>query len=68
MRRTTVSIDDDKIAHAREILGTTGIADTIDAALRETIRRAAVERLIERMATMEGLDLGDPEVMAGEWR
>lgn len=68
MRKTTLSIDDDKIARAREILGTTGITDTIDAALRETIRRAAAERLIERMATMDGLDLGDPEVMADAWR
>jgi hypothetical protein len=68
MRKTTLSIDDEKIAQAREILGTAGITDTIDASLRETIRRAAAERLIERMATMEGLDLGDPEVMADAWR
>ena len=68
MRKTTLSIDDEKIARAREILGTTGITDTIDAALRETIRRAAAERVIERMATMDGLDLGDPEVMADVWR
>ena len=68
MRKTTLSIDDEKIARAREILGTTGITDTIDAALRETIRRAAAERLIERMATLDGLDLGDPEVMADAWR
>lgn len=68
MRKTTLSIDDEKIAQAREILGTAGITDTIDAALGETIRRAAAERLIERMTTMEGLDLGDPEVMAAAWR
>ena len=68
MRKTTLTIDDEKIAQAREILGTSGITDTIDAALRETIRRAAAERLIERMSTMDGLDLGDPEVMADAWR
>jgi Arc/MetJ family transcription regulator len=68
MRKTTLSIDDEKIAQAREILGTAGITDTIDAALHETIRRAAAERLIERMATMDGLDLDDPEVMADAWR
>jgi Arc/MetJ family transcription regulator len=56
------------IAQAREILGTTGITDTIDAALRDTIRRAAAERLIERMTTMNDLDLADPEVMADAWR
>jgi Arc/MetJ family transcription regulator len=68
MRKTTLAIDDEKIAQAREILGTAGITDTIDAALRETIRCAAAERLIKRMTTMEGLDLGDPEVMAVAWR
>lgn len=68
VRKTTLTIDDDKIAQAREILGTTGITDTIDAALRETIRRAAAERLIARMATLDGLDLGDAEVMADAWR
>jgi Arc/MetJ family transcription regulator len=68
VRKTTLTIDDDKIAQAREILGTTGITDTIDAALRDTIRRAAAERLIERMTTMNDLDLADPEVMADAWR
>jgi len=68
MRKTTLTIDDDKIAQAREILGTTGITDTIDAALRETIRRAAAERLIERMSTMDGLDLADPQTRADAWR
>ncbi len=68
MRKTTLSIDDEKIAQAREILGTAGITDTIDAALRDTIRRAAAERLIARMATLDGLDLGDPEAMADAWR
>jgi Arc/MetJ family transcription regulator len=68
MRKTTVKIDDEKIARAREILGTARISDTIDAALRETIRRAAAERLIQRMATMEGLDLGDRGVMDDVWR
>ncbi len=68
MRKTTLAIDDVKIAQAREILGTNGITDTIDAALRETIRRAAAERLIARMSTMDGLDLADPEVRADAWR
>jgi Arc/MetJ family transcription regulator len=68
VRKTTIAIDDDKVAQAREILGTTGITDTIDAALQDTIRRAAAERLIARMASMDDLDLGDPEVMADAWR
>lgn len=68
MRKTTLTIDDEKISQARAILGTTGITDTIDAALSDTIRRAAADRLIHRMSTMDGLDLADAEVMADAWR
>jgi Arc/MetJ family transcription regulator len=68
VRKTTLSIDDEKVARAREILGTTGITDTIDAALSDAIRRAAADRLIRRMSTMDGLDLADAEVMADAWR
>jgi hypothetical protein len=56
------------IAQAREILGTTGIADTINAALRDAIRRATVNPLIERVATMAGLNLSVFDGSAGAWR
>lgn len=68
VRKTTMSIDDEKIARARAILGTHGITDTIEAALREIIRRDAVDRHIERLTTMDGLELDDPDVMARAWR
>jgi len=68
VRKTTMSIDDEKIARARAILGTAGITDTIDAALKEIIRRDAVDRHIERLKTMDGLELDDPDVMARAWR
>lgn len=68
MRKTTLSIDDEKLIQAREILGTTGITDTIDAALRQVVRRQATDNLIERMSSLEGLDLGDREAMADAWR
>lgn len=68
MRKTTLEIDDEVLEEARAILGTSGIKDTIDAALNEILAFEARRRDIERMTTMRGLDLDDPEVMAQAWR
>lgn len=65
MRRTTLDIDDDMLAKAREILGTNGIKDTVDEALREIVRREAGRRLIARLKENE--DLANPEIMARAW-
>lgn len=46
MAKTSVEIDQDKLNRAREILGTTSIRDTIEAAFREVIRVAAVRDLV----------------------
>lgn len=40
MAKVSIDIDMDRFAQAREIFGTETISDTIDAALREVIRRA----------------------------
>jgi Arc/MetJ family transcription regulator len=65
MRRTTLDIDEDMLAKAREILGTSGIKDTVDEALREIVRREAGRRLIARLKENE--DLHNPEIMARAW-
>jgi Arc/MetJ family transcription regulator len=65
MRRTTLDIDDDMLSKAREILGTSGIKDTVDEALREIVRREAGRRLIARLKENE--DLANPEIMARAW-
>jgi Arc/MetJ family transcription regulator len=65
MKRTTLDIDDDMLSKAREILGTNGIKDTVDEALREIVRREAGRRLIARLKENE--DLANPEIMARAW-
>jgi Arc/MetJ family transcription regulator len=67
VRKTTITIDDELIAQAGAILGTSGITATIDEALRRVIVSEARERLIERLSTMKGLDLDNSEIMAGAW-
>ncbi|MHB1469294.1 MAG: type II toxin-antitoxin system VapB family antitoxin [Solirubrobacteraceae bacterium] len=62
MRRTTLDIDEDMLARAREILGTAGVKDTVNKALLEVVRREAGKRLIKRLKENE--DLANPEIMA----
>jgi Arc/MetJ family transcription regulator len=53
MRKTTISVDDDLVARAGEALGTRGITETIDRALREAVARAARRDLVD---WLQGLD------------
>lgn len=43
-RKTTVEIDPEALSAAEAALGTKGIKETIDVALREAARRAALRR------------------------
>lgn len=42
MTRTTVDVDDRALAAARRELGTTGLSETVNAALRDAARRHAL--------------------------
>jgi Arc/MetJ family transcription regulator len=63
IKRTTVDLDMDELQAAREILGTETTRDTINTALRDVRRRAALARaaaLIEQ----GDLDIIQPEELA----
>jgi len=68
MRKTTLVIDDDLIRDARAALGTSGIKDTIDQALRDAVARQAQVRLMEFFGDPSRHDLNDPDVMKSAWR
>lgn len=51
--RRTVLIDDELLEEARRVLGTRGIRDTIEAGLRETIRRYRLEELRRSLGKIE---------------
>lgn len=53
VRKTTLLVDDEKLAAARVILGTNGISDTIDGALDDVLRRAAIARTLEDLSTID---------------
>jgi Arc/MetJ family transcription regulator len=53
--KTSLVIDREKLAEAREILGTETLAETVDAALDEVIALAARRRLMDRIRRDGGL-------------
>jgi hypothetical protein len=61
--RTTIDIELDAFSRARDLLGTRGYRDTINEALREVARVAALRRGADRIR--EGkLDLVTPKELA----
>jgi Arc/MetJ family transcription regulator len=52
MRRTVV-IDDKLLEEARQVLGTRGVRDTVEAGLRETVRRRRLEELRRSLGKVE---------------
>jgi Arc/MetJ family transcription regulator len=62
-RRTTIEIDDALLGKAREVLGTRGLRDTVEAALDQVVKAALREDLIRQFESGDGLDLGD-EILA----
>jgi Arc/MetJ family transcription regulator len=56
VRRTTIDIDDALLSGAQAALGTTGLKDTVDAALRAAVRQSARARLAARIASGAGVD------------
>ena len=52
MRRTVV-IEDTLLDDARRLLGTKGVRDTVEGALREVVRRYRLEQLRNSLGTVE---------------
>jgi Arc/MetJ family transcription regulator len=68
MHRTTIEIDEKKLARARRVLGTKGIKDTLERALDEVLAMELRKKAVARLVTLDGTDLADDEVMKTAWR
>ena len=68
MHKTTLVLDAAKVRKVKKLLGAKSIRDTIDRALDEVLALEARRRLVERLRTMDGLDLDNTKIMAGAWR
>lgn len=51
-RKTLVKIDEDLLAEAREILGTSSIVETVNQALKEVVALAARRRVLRQERLM----------------
>lgn len=67
-RRTTVVVDREFLAAAREALGTVTVRETVEEAFRAVIRGRARRAEIRALRAMDGLDLADASVRASAWR
>ncbi|HRC87797.1 MAG TPA: type II toxin-antitoxin system VapB family antitoxin [Thermoanaerobaculia bacterium] len=67
-RKTSVEIDEELLAGARSILGTRTVRETIEQAFLEVVRARARREEVQALASLKGMDLANPEVMAGAWR
>lgn len=61
-KRITITVDEDLLKSAQEALGTSGVKDTIDAALGGVVRGHLRKRLADRIKHQRGIDLG-PEIL-----
>ncbi len=62
-----VQVDDDLLAKASAVLGTTRASDTVNRALEETVQAALRRRHAVRLASGAGTDLSQDSVMADAW-
>jgi Arc/MetJ family transcription regulator len=56
VRRTSIDIDDEKLAAAQRVLGTVGLKDTVERAFDEVVRVDLRRRLAARLRTGDGID------------
>jgi hypothetical protein len=66
-RKTSFEVDFSKVDAAREILGTSTLTDTVDAALAEIVNIHRRQRLAEMLFAPGLLDLDDHDVMRNAW-
>ena len=68
MAKTLIDIDEESLAAAQRILGTSTKKDTVNAALRQVTAAAARRRDLRRLTSRGLPDLEDEDVMRAAWR
>jgi len=67
-KENSIQIDGQLLDAAQKALGTATARETVELALHELLRTRARAAEVVALATMEDLDLADPEIMARAWR
>ncbi len=66
--KTVIDLDEELLAAAKLLLGTTTKKDTVNAALAQVVAIQGRRGVVEHLAAGGLPDLADPEVMAAAWR
>jgi Arc/MetJ family transcription regulator len=61
--RTTIELDEALLNQVRGILDTSGIRETVEAAMRAVVRAHLRQQLVEQIRSQDGADIG-PDVLA----
>jgi len=67
-RKTSFEVDFAKLDAAKDILGTSTLTETVDAALTEVVKARQRQQLLKLLSTPGALELDLPAIMAGAWR
>jgi Arc/MetJ family transcription regulator len=67
-RRSSIIVDDALLEEAQEALGTRGLKETVDAALREAIRTRRRMQLLARLRDPNGFDDEALRRAGDQWR
>lgn len=65
VRKTTIEVDERKVARVAATLGTATLRETVDRSFDAVLAQAARDRLIRRFS--EPTDLADPDIMRRAW-
>lgn len=68
MPKRLIDLDDDLLMEAQRELGTTGVSDTVRAALRQAAAAAARARQVEWLASGGLGEMAEPERRGHVWR
>jgi len=68
MAKTSINVDDEYLAAAREVLGTQTEEETVNAALRAVAAMATRRRDLDQLAATDLPDLRGEEVRREPWR
>jgi Arc/MetJ family transcription regulator len=68
MSTTQIELDQELLAKAAEILGTTTKKDTVNEALRRVVLDEVRRRHVDELAAGALPDLANADIMAGAWR
>ena len=68
MTNRLIDVDDELLAAARHELQTTGVSDTVRAALRQAVTAPARAREVEWLCAGGLAEMSDPDERGGVWR